>query len=108
MGYIEPWTGKLLFNSEGGYNYDFARPSNNPLHAWEQLYEVQEGDVYTITMPTACYDAEYGRLQFKTPITLHADHTYRFTLKLQADKTISDMTIALSENEDDSSFRVNR
>ena len=104
MGYIEPWTGKLLFNSEGGYNYDFARPSNNPLHAWEQLYEVQEGDVYTITMPTACYDAEYGRLQFKTPITLHADHTYRFTLKLQADKTISDITVALSENEDDSIY----
>ena len=41
FGYEEPWVGKLLFNSEGGYNFDYASPSNNPLHAWEQLYEAQ-------------------------------------------------------------------
>ena len=77
MGYSEPWVGKLLFNSEGGYG-------TGGTHAWEQLYEVQEGEVYTITMPTACYEAAYGRVQFKTPITLHSDHTYRFSMSLQA------------------------
>ena len=94
MGYNQPWTGKLLFNSEGGYN-------TGGNHAWEQLYEAQEGDIYTITMPTACYDAAYGRVQFKTPITLLADHTYRFALTIQSDKDISDISVVLSENEDD-------
>ena len=101
MGYNEPWTGKLLFNSEGGYNYDYASPSNNPIHGWEQLYEAQEGDVYTISMPTACRNAAYGKVQFKTPITILADHTYRLTLIFQANKSISGVTIALSENEND-------
>ena len=101
MGYNEPWTGKQLFNSEGGYNYDNASPSNNPIHGWEKLYEAKEGDVYTISMPTACRNGDYGRVQFKTPITLHADRTYRFTLKLKSDKAISGVTIALRENEND-------
>ncbi|MCR5851262.1 MAG: lamin tail domain-containing protein [Bacteroidaceae bacterium] len=94
MGYSEPWVGKLLFNSEGGYG-------TGGTHAWEQLYEVQEGEVYTITMPTACYEAAYGRVQFKTPITLHSDHTYRFSMSLQANKNVTGVNIALSENEDD-------
>lgn len=107
MGYNEPWTGKLLFNSEGGYNFDFASPSNNPIHGWEQLYEAQSGDTYTITMPTACYEADYGRVQFKTPITIHADHTYRFTLSFQSNKRISDVEIALCENENDENCLLN-
>ena len=94
MGYQEPWTGKLLFNSEGGYN-------TGGTHDWEQLYEAQKGDVYTITMPTACHEAEYGRVQFKTPITLQARHSYRFVMSIQADKEIPGVQIALSENEDD-------
>ena len=94
MGYDQPWTGKLLFNSEGGYN-------TGGTHAWEQLYEAQPGDVYTITMPTACYQPEYGRVQFKTPITLLADHTYRLLVSLTSDKDISGVNIALCENEDD-------
>ncbi|MCH5169368.1 MAG: lamin tail domain-containing protein [Prevotellaceae bacterium] len=95
MGYQEPWTSKLLFNHEGGFN-------TGGTHAWEQLYEAQAGDVYTITMPTACCHAEYGRVQFKTPVTLHADHTYRFFISLTADKDISGVNIALCENEDES------
>lgn len=101
FGYEEPWMGKLLFNSEGGYNFDYASPSNNPLHAWEQLYEVQDGDTYTITMPTACKEASYGRVQFKTPITLLADHSYRIYLQILSDKDLSGVNIALCENEDD-------
>ena len=94
MGYDEPWTGKLLFNSEGGYN-------TGGTHDWEQLYEAQPGDVYTITMPTACHQPEYGRVQFKTPITLLADHTYRFLISLTSDKDISGVNVALCENEDE-------
>ena len=94
MGYISPWRGKLLFNSEGGYN-------TGGNHTWEQLYEAQEGDVYTITMPTANNEAYYGRLQFKTPITLHADHSYRVSMSFVANKSLEDINFALSENEND-------
>ena len=100
MGYNEPWTGKLLFNSEGGYN-------TGGNHDWEQLYEAQSGDVYTITMPTACYEANYGKVQFKTPITIHADHSYRFNLSFQSNKRISDVEIALCENENDEIYLLN-
>lgn len=100
MGYNEPWTGKLLFNSEGGYETEGK-------HAWELLYEAQQGDVYTITMPTASNNADYGRVQFKTPITLLANHTYRVTLELQANQNITNATLALSENEDDNVSAVN-
>lgn len=94
FGYEEPWVGKLLFNSEGGYN-------TGGNHDWEQLYEASANDVYTITMPTACYEANRGRVQFKTPITLLSNHRYRFTIALQSDKDISNINIAISENEDD-------
>lgn len=94
MGYNEPWTGKMLFNSEGGYG-------TGGNHGWEQLYEAQSGDVYTVTMPTACYEADYGRVHFKTPITLHADHTYRFLLSFLADKAIPDVGVVICENEDE-------
>ncbi len=94
MGYNEPWTGKMLFNSEGGYN-------TGANHDWEQLYEAQKGDIYTITMPTACREADYGQVQFKSPVTLQAGHSYRFSVSLQADKAVSDISVALCENEDD-------
>ena len=99
MGYSEPWVGKLLFNSEGGYNYDYQSPSNSPIHGWEQLYEALEDDVYTITMPTACNEGYYGRVQFKTPITIQSDHTYRFIISFLSDKDISGVNLALCENE---------
>ena len=95
FGYDEPWTGKLLFNSEGGYN-------TGGCHAWEPLYEVQEGDVYTITMPTANDGIpEYGRVQFKTPITLLDDHSYRLSITFQTDKALTGVNVFLCENEDD-------
>ena len=94
MGYQEPWTGKLLFNSEGGYN-------TGGNHAWEQLYEAQKEDIYTITMPTACYDEAFGLVQFKTPITLYADHSYRFIISLESDKEIPNVHVALCENGND-------
>lgn len=99
MGYITPWVGKLLFNSEGGYN-------TGGNHDWEQLYEAQEGDVYTITMPTASWDGYNGRVQFKTPITILSDHNYTISVTLQADKDINDAVIALSENENDNSYLI--
>ncbi|MBO7137220.1 MAG: lamin tail domain-containing protein, partial [Bacteroidaceae bacterium] len=94
MGYQEPWTGKLLFNSEGGYN-------TGGNHAWEQLYEAQKEDIYTITMPTACYDEAFGLVQFKTPITFYADHSYRFIMSLESDKEIPNVHVALCENGND-------
>lgn len=99
MGYNTPWTGKALFNSEGGYN-------TGDTHAWELLYEATKDDAYTITMPTACYDGSYGRVQFKTPITLEADHNYRLVVALQANNDIEDVGVALCENEDDGNCLV--
>ena len=94
MGYQEPWTGRQLFNSEGGYN-------TGGNHAWEQLYEAQDGDIYTISMPTACYDAYNGRIQFKTPISLQNNHAYRLVMSFVPNKDITGVNIALCENEDD-------
>ena len=99
MGYVTPWVGKALFNSEGGYN-------TGSTHDWEQLYESKDGDTYTIIMPTACYDGSYGRVQFKTPITLEADHKYRITIALLPTSNITDARIALCENEDESNNLV--
>ena len=99
MGYVTPWVGKALFNSEGGYN-------TGENHAWEQLYEASKDDVYTISMPTACYDGWYGRVQFKTPITLQADHNYRIVIAFQANNDIADVRVALCENEDDNSYLI--
>ena len=95
MGYITPWVGKTLFNSEGGYNTGYK-------HAWEQLYEAANSNVYTISMPTACYDGSYGRVQFKTPITFAADHNYRISIAFQSNNDIAEVHVSLCENEDDS------
>ena len=99
MGYQEPWTGKLLFNGEGGYN-------TGGNHVWEQLYEAQEGDVYTISMPTACYEAAYGRVQFKTPITMQSGHAYRLVISFLSDKDITGINVALCENENDNNSLI--
>ena len=106
MGHQEPWTGKLLFNSEGGYNYDNATPSNSPIHAWEQLYEAGKGDVYTITMPTAAPNPAHGRVQFKTPITLRADHSYRIAITFLANQYIDNASLSLCENENDNNCLI--
>lgn len=94
MGYEEAWTSRLLFNDEGGYNFDYT---NNPsvIHGWEQLYEAQEGDVYTISMPTACSTLEGGRLEFRTPINIYVTHRYSIQVGLTANKDVSAVTLAL-------------
>ena len=107
MGYTTPWEGKVLFNNTGGYNNDLASPSNNPKHPWSALYEAQEGDVYTFTMPGASdpqnepegFWAE--QLHFKTPIKIEEDHTYTFKVKLAADKPFSSVIVKLTDNDDD-------
>ena len=107
MGYTTPWEGKVLFNNTGGYNNDGASPSNNPKHPWSALYEAQEGDVYTFTMPGASdpqndpdgYWAE--QLQFKTPIKIEEGHSYSFKVKLAADKPFSSVIVKLTDNDDD-------
>ena len=38
-------------------------------------------------------DLDYGRVQFKTPITIVSNHKYRFVVGLQADKAISGVNI---------------
>lgn len=99
-GYISPWTGKVLFNSEGGYAFDYTNDPN-PIHGWEKLYEAGANDIYTISLPIATTYAANGRVQFKTPISLQSDHQYRFNFSLMANKAIQELVIAISENEND-------
>ncbi|MBO7068198.1 MAG: hypothetical protein J6W52_05910 [Bacteroidaceae bacterium] len=122
MGYTEPWEGKVLFNNTGGYNNDGASPSNNPKHPWSALYEAQEGDVYTFTVPGSCpeevfdnadiyddYMNEVGdldltwkeQLQFKTPIRIEDGVDYTFKARLMADKPFSNVLVKLTDNDDD-------
>ena len=107
MGYTTPWEGKVLFNNTGGYNNDGASPSNNPKHPWSALYEAQEGDVYTFTMPGASdpqndHDGYWAeQLQFKTPIKIEEGHSYSFKVKLAADKPFSSVIVKLTDNDDD-------
>lgn len=100
LGYNQTWTARLLFNSEGGYAGNYTNVEND-IHGWSKLYEAQSGDVYTISMPTAVSDPYNGRVQFKTPITIDAKHSYRFEITLQTDKDIEMLILQLSENEDD-------
>ena len=99
MGYQQTWTARLLFNSEGGYAGNYTNVESD-IHGWSKLYEAQENDVYTISMPTAVSTPRNGRVQFKTPITIQEDHTYKFQAVLQADKQTS-VLLQLSENEND-------
>ena len=100
MGYEQTWTARLLFNPEGGYAGDYTNVESD-IHGWSKLYEAQANDVYTISMPTPTFRPRNGRVQFKTPITIHADHTYKFKATLKADKAVSELQISLSENEND-------
>lgn len=100
MGYNKTWTARLLFNSEGGYAGNNSTIESD-IHGWSKLYEAQPGDIYLISMPTPVSDAYNGRVQFKTPITIQEDHTYRFKATLSVDKGTADIILSLSENEDD-------
>lgn len=103
MGFNKPWTARLLFNSEGGYNYQSNNNESN-IHGWEKLYEAQEGDVYTITMPTAANMGGNGKVQFKTPITIDASHKYAFRVTLTASKNINNVEVTLAENDNDNNI----
>ena len=113
MGYTTPWEGKVLFNNFGGYNWDLQSPSNNPHHPWSPLFEAQEGDVYTFTMPGASdvtdTDSEtfeeighwQEQLHFKSPIRIEEGHNYRFKVWLGSDKPFSNVVVKLTDNDDD-------
>ena len=103
LGYEKTWTARLLFNSEGGYAGNNSNIESD-IHGWSKLYEAGENDVYTINMPTKVSDSNNGRVQFKTPITIQDSHTYRFKATLSVDKGMTDITIKLSENEEDEIF----
>ncbi len=103
MGYDITWTARLLFNSEGGYAGNSTNIESD-IHGWSKLYEAQQNDVYQISMPTSVTDPNNGRVQFKTPITIQEDHTYQFRATLSIDKATAEITLMLSENEDDNNF----
>ena len=103
MGYDMTWTARLLFNSEGGYAGNNTNIESD-IHGWSKLYEAQQNDVYQISMPTSVTDPNNGRVQFKTPITIQEDHTYQFRATLSIDKATAEITLMLSENEDDNNY----
>ena len=94
MGYVTPWTGKVLFNSWGGYN-------TNGLHDWEKLYEAQADDKYTIHLEGRNDGDWQQQVYFKTPIDLSADKEYTLRLKMKASKPMGNVTIAVTELDDD-------
>lgn len=100
LGYEQTWTARLLFNSEGGYAGNTTNIESD-IHGWSKLYEAQASDVYKISLPSPISDPSNGRVQFKTPITIQSGHTYKFQITLRADKAVSELLLALSENEDD-------
>ena len=110
MGYTTPWEGKVLFNNYGGYNWDLQSPSNNPRHPWSALYEAQEGDVYTFTMPSHSDIDDFleddepvwkEQLHFKTPIKIEDGHNYSFRVRLETDKAFKNVIIKLTDNDND-------
>ena len=100
LGYNKVWTARLLFNSEGGYAGNNTNEENY-IHGWSKLYEALENDVYTISMPTPVSNPFNGRVQFKTPITIQASHSYKFQATVQSDKKTGEIELMLSENEND-------
>ena len=94
MGYVTPWTGKVLFNSWGGY-LDADR------HGWEKLYEAQKDDQYTIHLE-GVNPGEWGQqVHFKTPIKLSAEKEYTLKMKLASNKTLETVTVKVTENDND-------
>jgi hypothetical protein len=100
MGYVTPWTGKTIFNSCGGYNFDGQSNTANPMHGWEKLYEAKEGDVYTVHMESESFDDWESQLHFKTPINIDPTHKYTFKTTLTATADYS-VRVKLCEMNDD-------
>ena len=109
MGYTTPWEGKVLFNNFGGFDHRDAAtdsPVESTFHPWSALYEAQEGDVYTFTMPgySSFDDYDYDwkeQLHFKTPIRIEEDRTYSFKVRLESDKPFDLVKVKLTDNDDD-------
>lgn len=102
MGYVTPWTGKTIFNSCGGYQFNGEssfRTSGN--HGWEKLYEAQEGDVYTVHIKTESMDDWQSQVHFKSPINIAEDHDYTYKVTLTAPCTYT-VTVKLCEMNADS------
>lgn len=94
MGYEQPWTAKVLFNSWGGYN-------TGGLHDWEKLYQAQADDKYTIHL-LGRNDAEWTQqVQFRTPINIDADRSYTLKMNITASKPMGNVTLAVTELDDD-------
>ena len=100
MGYITPWTGKVLFNSWGGYNFDYTN-NPNPMHGWEKLHEACAGDKYTIHLEGQSSEEWQEQVAFKTPITLQEGHNYAFKVTLTGTADYNNVLIKLTENEND-------
>ena len=100
MGYVKSWTGQVIVNPEGGYNGKLNYVTSN-IHGWENLYEAQAEDVYTITLPTAAHKAKNARVQFRTPIDLMASHKYYVRAVLKANRDVAGVEFSLTEADDD-------
>lgn len=106
MGYEEPWEAKTLFNNYGGWGGHIVNNiygDENPAHPWSKLYEAQEGDVYSFTIPFSSDPDSIWKeqLHFKTPIRILSDHDYRFRARLKTDKTFESFVVKLTDNDDD-------
>ena len=100
MGYVESWTGKVIYNPEGGYNGQYNNMESE-IHGWERLYEAQPEDIYTTTLPTAALTADNARMQFHTPLSLSSDHRYMVRVMLQASHDVPGVQFALSQGDRD-------
>lgn len=101
LGFMESWTGRVLFNPEGGYNGNYNNMASE-IHGWEQLYEAKPGDVYTLSLPTAALTANNAQVQFRTPISLAASHKYQVRVMLTANHDVPGTQFAISQSDDDS------
>lgn len=103
MGYVTPWTGKTIFNSWGGYNYNNSSSFRNAgaKNEWEALYEAMPGDVYTLHMTTETMDQWGAQLHFKTPINLDENKTYTLKFKLTPTCDIDQVTVKVCERDND-------
>lgn len=100
FGFEEPWTGRVLFNSEGGYAYNSTNVENS-IHGWSKLYEASSSDEYEIYYPTPSLEAGNARAQFRTSIYINRHHIYNVRIGLQADKDVDDVQLILSETDND-------
>ncbi len=93
MGYITPWTAKVLWNSWGGYE--------DPLHDWEMLYEAGADDKYTVHLAGQSAEEWQEQVAFKTPINLEEGHNYAFKVTLASTADYNNVLIKFTENEND-------